>query len=276
MRTAVTFYLAGSVVLGAAALGAVAAQGPTAPLVMMDMMTTTEVRDAIAAGKNTVLIYNASTEQSGPHVVLGKHTIHARYLGERIARELGNALVAPVIPYSPTGAELLKFPGTIDLRPETLASLNEDIAASMVKAGFKYIILTGNHGGNQETIKALAPKLAEKYKAEGVRVFFSGAAYSGSGKETSEYAKAHNFPPSGHGGIADTSTLWAACPQGCVRADKIAMGDPMNRVPGQPTKMGPKGVEGDPRLSSIEVGKFYNDVQVKNAVAEIRGLVSQK
>src|SRR4051812_36175289 len=116
MRTAVTLSLACCVVLGAAAFRAVAAQGPAAAPVMMDMMTTFEVRDAIAAGKKTVLIYNASTEQSGPHVVLGKHTIHARHIGERIARGLGNALVAPVIPFSPTGAELMRFPGTIDLR----------------------------------------------------------------------------------------------------------------------------------------------------------------
>ena len=272
MRTALALIVACTVI---AAPPLRAADSPST-LVSMDMMTTTELRDAIAAGKTTVLIYNGSTEQSGPHMVLGKHTIHARYIGERIARELGNVLVAPIIPFSPTGDELMKFPGTIDLRPETLASLNEDVAASMVKAGFKYIILTGNHGGNQATIKELAPRLDERYRAQGVRVFFSGAAYSGSGDETREYAKAHKFPPSGHGGIADTSTLWAACPQGCIRADKIAMGDPMNRVPGQPTKMGPSGVEGDPRLSSPDVGKFYNDVQVKNAVAEIRRLVSAK
>jgi creatinine amidohydrolase len=273
MRTALALTIAYSVITAPPLR---AAQPASASLVLMDMMTTTEVRDAIAAGKTTVLIYNGSTEQSGPHIVLGKHIIHARYIGERIARELGNALVAPVIPFSPTGDELMKFPGTINLRSETLASLNEDITASMVKAGFKYIILTGNHGGNQATLKELAPKLDERYKTQGVRVFFSGAAYSGSGKEIGAYEKAHNFPPSGHGGIADTSTLWAACPKGCIRSDKITMGDPMNRVPGQPTKMGPKGVEGDPRLSSPEVGKVYNDIQVRNAVAEIRNLVSQK
>src|SRR5207247_383105 len=68
-----------------------AADSPST-LVSMDMMTTTELRDAIAAGKTTVLIYNGSTEQSGPHMVLGKHTIHARYIGERIERELANGL----------------------------------------------------------------------------------------------------------------------------------------------------------------------------------------
>src|SRR5712664_3357856 len=71
--------------------------------VLMDEMTTAEVRDAIHSGKTTVLLFNASTEASGPHLVLGKHIFRARYLGERITRELGNALVAPVMPFAPTG-----------------------------------------------------------------------------------------------------------------------------------------------------------------------------
>ncbi len=32
-----------------------------------------EVRDAIAAGKTTVIIPTGGTEQNGPHMVLGKH-----------------------------------------------------------------------------------------------------------------------------------------------------------------------------------------------------------
>jgi len=43
------------------ALSAHGADPPQAP-VMMEEMTTTEVRDAIKAGKTTVLIFNGSTE----------------------------------------------------------------------------------------------------------------------------------------------------------------------------------------------------------------------
>ena len=64
---------------------ALAAQASDSP-VLMDEMTTAEVRDAIKAGRTTVLIFSGSTEESGPHMVLGKHNFRARYLGERIAR----------------------------------------------------------------------------------------------------------------------------------------------------------------------------------------------
>ncbi len=245
--------------------GAATAASPP-PAVLMEEMTFTEVRDAIRAGKTTVLVFNGSTEASGPHLAIGKHNFRARYLGERIARELGNALVAPVMPFAPAPS-LMKFPGTIDLSPETFAKVNEEVAASLVKAGFKNIILMGDHGGNQEPLKKLAPQLDEKYRSQGARVFFSSGAYAKSDAEVEAYLKEHGYPPSNHAGIADTSELWAVDTK-YVRPDKIAMGDPIN-----PTgEIGPTGVQGDPRRSSAALGKMFDDIKVKNGVAEIRRL----
>jgi creatinine amidohydrolase/Fe(II)-dependent formamide hydrolase-like protein len=237
----------------------------------MDEMTTTEVRDAIRSGKVTVLIFNASTEETGPHLVLGKHIFRARYLGERIARELGNALVAPVMPFAPTGEEA-KFPGTVNLSPETFSRVNEEVADSMAKAGFKYIILVGDHGGNQAPLKELAPKLDERYRTQGIRVFHSGDAYGKSDREIEDYLKDHGYPPSRHGGVADTSLLWAVGAQ-YVRQDKIAMGEPIERPYPPQLSLGSAGFEGDPRRSSLELGRMFLDWKVKNGVTEIRKLI---
>ncbi len=244
----------------------------TPPPVVMTDMTMTEVRDAIAAGKTTVLIFNGSIEQTGPHVVLGKHIYKAQYLGERIARELGNALVAPVMPFAPTGAELDKFPGTIDLSAETFSKVNEEVAANMVRAGFKYVILMGDHGGNQGPLEALAPKLDAQYRPQGVRVFFAGDVYAKADAEVEQYLEAHHFPASNHGGVADTSELWAISARH-IRPDKIAMGDPVNRGANGDVSIGPSGVEGDPRPSSPALGRRFNDIKVRLGVAEIRRLV---
>ena len=238
--------------------------------VLMEGMTTTEVRDAIRAGKSTVLIFNASTEASGPHLALGKHVYRAHYLAERIAGELGNALVAPVLPFAPTTDEM-RFPGTINLSPETFSRVNEEVADSMVKAGFKYIILMGDHDGNQEPLKALAPKLNEKYRSQGVRVFYSSDAYAKSNGEIEAYLKERGFPPGRHAGVADTSLLWAVNAK-YVRADKIAVGGPVPPA-GSPLALGTVGVEGDPRKASQELGRMFLDWKVKNGVAEIRKLI---
>jgi len=67
------------------------------PSVFIEDLTWPEVRDAVAGGKRTAIIYVGSTEQNGPHMVIGKHDFVARALAQRIAEELGDALVYPII-----------------------------------------------------------------------------------------------------------------------------------------------------------------------------------
>src|SRR6266852_5577394 len=86
--------------------------------VEMEMMTYPEIYSAIHdRGRTTVLVYNGGTEQRGPHAVLGGHTLMARAIAPMIARKLGNALVAPVLPFSvnPAGGVDPKMPGSIAL-----------------------------------------------------------------------------------------------------------------------------------------------------------------
>ena len=246
-----------------------AAQPRSAP-VMMERMTTTEVRDAIKGGKTTVLIPNASTEATGPAIALGKHSVRARYLAEHIARELGNALVAPVMPFAPTTDES-RFPGTVNLSAETFSRVNEEVVESMVNAGFKFIILMGDHDANQPPLRALASKLDEKHRVHGVRVFFSSDAYAKTNKEIDDYLKANGYPPSRHGGVSDTSLTWAVDPD-YVRPGQIVVGAPVPPV-GSPLSLGTVGVEGDPRRASPGLGKMFLEWKVKNGVAEIRNLV---
>jgi hypothetical protein len=93
-----------------------------APSVFLDDLTWTEARALIAAGHTIAIVPTGGTEQNGPHMVLGKHNYIVRHTAERIARRLGNALVAPVISYVPKAT-------SIPLRntcctPERSASLN--------------------------------------------------------------------------------------------------------------------------------------------------------
>jgi creatinine amidohydrolase/Fe(II)-dependent formamide hydrolase-like protein len=54
--------------------------------VFLEELTWTEVRDALKAGKTTIILPTGGIEQSGPHLVLGKHNYIVRYASERIAR----------------------------------------------------------------------------------------------------------------------------------------------------------------------------------------------
>src|SRR5262245_50895144 len=67
--------------------------------VWIEEQTWMETRDAIKAGKTTAIIAAGSTEQNGPYVAAGKHIYVLRQTSEAIARKLGNALIAPMIPF---------------------------------------------------------------------------------------------------------------------------------------------------------------------------------
>lgn len=67
--------------------------------VFIEQMTWMEARDALAAGKTTVIIATGGVEQNGPYMESGAHQIILKALTDRIARKLENALVAPLISY---------------------------------------------------------------------------------------------------------------------------------------------------------------------------------
>src|SRR5690348_6826315 len=65
-----------------------------------ELMTWPEVKAAIQHGKTTAIVLNGGTEQRGPQNVNGGHTLIGRELADKIALKLGNAIAAPVLPYS--------------------------------------------------------------------------------------------------------------------------------------------------------------------------------
>jgi creatinine amidohydrolase len=238
--------------------------------VFLEQMTSAEIGDAIHSGKTTVLVCNASTEASGPHLAVGKHIVRARYVAERVARALGTALVAPVMPFAPTSDEY-RFPGTVHLPAPVFTAVNEAVAESMIKTGFRYVVLTGDHDGNQDLLAALAPKMDAIHRAHGARVFFSGDGFEAAGREMTAYLDEHGYPASRHGGVSDTSLLWGA-DAAYVRPDELAVGAPVPPA-GSPLALGALGWEGDPRRASPELGRTFLDWKVKRSVAEIRRLI---
>src|SRR5215475_646644 len=143
--------------------------------VYLEDLTWTEVRDALAAGTTTIIIPAGGTEQNGPHMALGKHNARVKILSERIARALGDALVAPVIAYVPEGAITpptghMRYPGTISTPDDAFQKVLESAARSFRAHGFRHIVLLGDHGSTQAGQKAVAARLNREWAASGKRV----------------------------------------------------------------------------------------------------------
>ena len=243
----------------------------------MELMTYPEIAAAMQAGKTTVLIYNGGTEQRGPHAVLGGHSLIARRVSVEIAGRLGNALVAPVLPFSIAGGHLNpKWPGSVNLPGPLFSAVNEAVVDSMVVNGFKNIVLMGDHGGGQRELQELAKVLDDKYGPKGAHVYFCGDLYTKTAADVVAWVKERGLPAATHGGIHDTSLLMYLGGDAYVRKDKVVAGDPVLPAGQQRDSAPPRidnGVTGDPRPSTPEFGKLFFDMQVMNAVAQIRSLV---
>src|ERR1700745_3526881 len=96
-------------------------------LVEFEMMTWVEVKDALARGKTTALVYNGGTEQRGPQNVNGGHNLMGKATVKAIALRLGNAVAMPVLPYTPNNASA-ELPGTIGLTNDLLAAVLERLS----------------------------------------------------------------------------------------------------------------------------------------------------
>jgi creatinine amidohydrolase/Fe(II)-dependent formamide hydrolase-like protein len=245
-----------------------------------EKMTWQELKRAIhEQGKTTVLVFNGGTEQRGPQNASGGHTLIAHGAALRIAEKLGNAIVAPVLPFSVNNASA-ELPGTIGLTGPLFAAVNEHVTEQLIKNGFKNVVLLGDHGGGQKELAETAKKLDEKYAPQGIRVVYCDAVYQKANTDFDKWLTENGYPVSSHAGIEDTSEmLYLGGNDGWVRKELIAtaVGTPRPK-PGEPRDPdAPRvsnGISGDARRSTPELGKRFLDLKVEYATKQIQELLS--
>ena len=255
---------------------------PKGPLVEFDMMTWPEVKDALAHGKTTALIYTGGTEQRGPQNVNGGHTLMARYTAKAIAVKLGNAIVMPVLPYTPNNASAT-LPGTIGLTPELLSAVLTRVVEQTIATGFKNVVIMGDHGGGQpNAYKAVVDSLEPKYAPKGIHVYFCDEVYAKAQGDFDKWLADNGYPVSSHAGIPDTSTLLMLDSANVyVRRDLIAdaVGDPpraRGAAAPAPGTLRNNGISGDARRSSVELGRQAFNIKVDYAVRQINEFIANQ
>jgi creatinine amidohydrolase len=241
--------------------------------VFLDELTWTELQAQIRAGKTTIIIPIGGTEQSGPHMALGKHNVRVKALSEKIALALGNALVAPVVAYVPEGnlsppTAHMRFPGTITIPDATFEKVLEYAARSFRLHGFRDIVLLGDHGGYQKDDKAVAERLNREWSDAAVRVHAIEEYYRSTQTAYVQALKSRGFSDEQigvHAGLADTS-LMLAIDTSLVRMDRLQSAFKSGAA---------EGVNGDPRRSSAELGKLATEAIVAQTVEAVRKAVAR-
>ncbi|MFQ5914311.1 MAG: creatininase family protein [Nitrospinota bacterium] len=250
--------------------------------------------EAYLEDNDTILLPLGSTEQHGRHLPLKTDTVEAAEVARAVAERTG-VLVAPPLPYGWTPHHMA-FPGTLTLRPETLAAVIEDVCQSFIFHGFRKIfILNGHRIFNLPPAETVATRLRNRTGAFICAVDLALVAFL-EVKELSE------SPPGGigHACEIETSAMLHYAPElvEMEHAEKsmgsqqdkysfsFLMLDPElegNRVSIKNTwrefrqgvslrtgelepKDRPSGVEGDPTTASAEKGRKVHEVIVRNTV----------
>jgi creatinine amidohydrolase/Fe(II)-dependent formamide hydrolase-like protein len=241
--------------------------------VFIEDLTWTELQAQIQAGKRTVIIPIGGTEQSGPHIALGKHNVRVKVLSEKIAQSLGNALVAPVIAYVPEGSIAppsahMKFPGTITVPDAVFEKVLESAARSFKLHGFRDIVFLGDHGGYQADLKTAANLLNREWAGTPAKAHAILEYYRVTQTEFVHSLKAKGYRDEEigvHAGLADTSLMLATDPR-LVRKEELHGASHFGKS---------DGVEGDPRRSTAELGQIGVGEIVSETVNAIRKAVAE-
>jgi creatinine amidohydrolase len=128
-------------------------------------MTWPEVEDALKR-TDVVIIPVGSIEQHGKHLPLGTDSYGAIEVCKLIAQR-AEVLVAPVV-LAGLSSHHMGFPGTITLTPETFEAVVYETALSLIKHGFRKILIYNGHGGNAVSVANVIQKINQTTPATAV------------------------------------------------------------------------------------------------------------
>jgi creatinine amidohydrolase len=243
--------------------------------VLIERMSWTQVRDAMDAGTRTVIVPLAAMEQHGPHMAVGTDTYLGYAMGTRLARALGDALVAPAVTIGYSVGHM-PMPGTVTVSEETLVTVIQEVVDSLVHHGFQDIVLLVSHGGNYGALRAALPALRQRHPHVRMHAQLDFESSMASRQRLYDDLGVEAARMGVHAGQGETSMMLACHPE-LVNMDSAVegfLGDASIRwrsqVPPPMTETSPTGILGDARGSTAEIGERLFEQSVEEWVKAIR------
>ncbi|MCL5256601.1 MAG: creatininase family protein [Chloroflexi bacterium] len=124
----------------------------------LEKMNWKMVEDHVKKDDRIVLVAGA-TEEHGPNS-LGTDTQTAWEIAKAACNNKG-VMLGPALPVGPS-AFSLGFPGTISLRVQTFMDMMKDILDSLVRSGFRRILIYSGHGGNKPAMDVITEYVLDR------------------------------------------------------------------------------------------------------------------
>ncbi len=151
---------------------------PPPPHVEWRKLRADQLRDQ-ARQDAIVILPVASLEQHGPHLpvevdsMLGE-TVALRAAQKMLARNQPT-LVLPVL-WTGLSEHHMSFGGTVTLDFPAFSAVVEGVVRSVLRHGFKRIVLLNAHGGNENALRTITDELTPKYRVPIVQFTYWYAA----------------------------------------------------------------------------------------------------
>ncbi|WP_341480959.1 creatininase family protein [Thermococcus argininiproducens] len=212
-----------------------------------------------------VLIPVGSVEAHGKHLPLGTDVFAPLEISRRLEKKLKrkgiDIFIAPPVWYGHSFV-LNLYPGTINVKADTLRRYIRDILDEFALEGFKELIILNGHGGNIYPLVEAAEEIAGKHDVEILLINW----WIDFREEISKICSSQ-----GHAGEDETSVMLVIAP-GLVKMDK-AKGE-KKALPVRVIKKDiglevfPDGVNDNPRGATREKGEQILEI-VSDKIAEI-------
>jgi creatinine amidohydrolase len=230
------------------------------PAIELDTLTWPRVQAEIEAGRDTVVLALGATEQHGRHMPLATDALIGDHLARTVAERL-DAFLAPTLRFG-CSEHHVGFAGTISLGEDTYHGIVADVVGSLLRGGFRRIVLLPTHGGNFAPLAAAIAKLQDAERAHVVALTDLGGGLVIAQRGEREYGV-----PLAEGGLHagewETSLMLAIHPElvSMESAEAGFTGDLQEAVSsmfaGGVASISQNGAIGDPARSSAEHGERY-------------------
>lgn len=128
---------------------------------------TTKDFESVDPLRDVALMPVAAIEQHGPHLPVSVDADINQGVIEAATRHLKPDVRVVALPMLSIGKsnEHLAFPGTLTIGTETLLRYWIDIAESVLRAGFRKIVVLNSHGGQPQLVEILVRELRVRHAA---------------------------------------------------------------------------------------------------------------
>ena len=232
-----------------------------------------QLRD-LAKQDAIVILPVASLEQHGPHLPVEVDSMLGETVAARTAEKVaarGQAVVVLPVLWTGLSEHHMSFGGTVTLDNATFAPLVEGVVRSVLRHGFRRIVLLNAHGGNENALRAITDDLTPKLGVPIVQFTYWYAAAVAIAKILETQGGLQ------HACEAETSMMMAVRPD-LVAEDRIPLAKSNAKatrgygggafIAGARSAAGPRsGVIGNPEAATPEKGERLFDA-ISSAVAD--------